>query len=90
MEWMSWTTPTAILFGTIGALLAVMTLLERARPSVPRRGVLPWATTRGDRFFLGLLAAAFGQLAWVGTTDLPPWLGLGPALFAAAAILRWA
>jgi predicted small integral membrane protein len=34
-------------------------------------------TTRGDRFFLGLLATAFTHLAWIGATDGSSWPALG-------------
>ena len=33
------------------------------------------ATTRGDRLFVGLLAAAYVNLAWTGLTDLGQWMG---------------
>jgi predicted small integral membrane protein len=33
---------------------------------VLRKGFLPMATTRGDRLFIGLLLAAYINLAWVG------------------------
>lgn len=90
MEWMAWTPVTAAFFAAIALLLAGMGIWEVRSPSVARRGVLPMTTTRGDRLFVGLLAAAFLHLAWIGLTDLPLWIALGLALALAVAILRWA
>lgn len=87
--WMAWTQPVAIFFACIGALLAGMTLWEMRSPTTARRGLLPLETTRGDRLFIGLLAAAYVNLAWTGLTDLSQWWGaaLGAALVAAT--MRW-
>ena len=82
--WMAWTMPVAVFFICIALMLAGMTLLELRRPTVERKGFLPMRTTRGDRLFIGLLAAAYVNLAWVGLTDLNQWFGaaLGVAVFA--------
>ena len=71
LEWMAWTWQTALFFTAIALMLATMTALQLAWPTVPRRGFLPIATTRGDRLFIGLLGAAYIHLAWLGLTDLP-------------------
>ena len=71
--WMAWTAPVAIFFGCVAVLLAGMTLWEIRSPTVPRKGFLPLVTTRGDRLFIGLLAAAYVNLAWAGLTDLTQW-----------------
>jgi len=65
-EWMAWTTPVAVFFICIALMLAGMTLWEIKSPTTLRRGFLPLATTRGDRLFIGLLAAAYLNLAFVG------------------------
>ena len=77
MRWMAWTSLTAIFFACIGALLAGMTAWEALAPCVPRRGLLPLRTTRGDRLFIGLMAAAFVNLGWIGFTDLSQYWALG-------------
>lgn len=84
--WMAWTTPVAVFFICIVLMLAGMTLYELRSPTVERKGFLPMRTTRGDRLFIGLLTAAYVNLAWVGLTDLNQWIGatLG---FAALAII---
>ena len=46
--------------------LAILTGLELLRPSERGRGFLPISTTRGDRFFISLLSAAFIHLLWLG------------------------
>ena len=67
MNWMAWTTATAIFFTGIAIALIVMTVWELRRPTKSARGFLPMATTRGDRFFISLLSAAFIHLLWLGT-----------------------
>jgi predicted small integral membrane protein len=65
-DWMVWTVPVAVFFGCIVLLLAAMTVWELRSPTRVRKGFLPIATTRGDRLFIGLLAAAYVNLAFVG------------------------
>lgn len=64
--WMVWTLPVAVFFVCIGVMLVGMTVWEIRSPTVLRKGFLPIATTRGDRLFIGLLAAAYVNLAFVG------------------------
>lgn len=90
MEWMAWTTPTALFFTVILLGLAGMTVWELRSPCIPRRGLLPFATTRGDRFFLGLVAAGFVVLGCVGATDASGWVAGGVGLAALGAVGRWA
>ena len=71
MNWMAWTCPTAAFFASVLVAIAVMTLLELRRPTVERSGWLPIRTTRGDRFFIGLLGGAFIHILWLAVTDLP-------------------
>lgn len=76
-EWMAWTTPVAVFFSCIALMLFGMTIWELKSPTVMRRGFLPLATTRGDRLFIGLLSAAYVNLAFVGISGkLVIWLGL--------------
>ncbi len=65
-EWIVWTTPVAVFFSCIVLMLVGMTVWELKSPTVLRRGFLPIATTRGDRLFIGLLTAAYINLAFVG------------------------
>lgn len=67
MNWMAWTAQTAVFFAAIGIALLAMTVWELVRPTELARGFLPMATTRGDRFFISLLSAAFIHLLWLGT-----------------------
>jgi predicted small integral membrane protein len=89
LDWMAWTWPTAIFFATIALMLCGMTAWELAQPTVERRGLLPIATTRGDRLFIGLLGSAFIHLAWLGLTELDLWWALALSLAYMAAVLRW-
>jgi predicted small integral membrane protein len=89
MRWMAWTAPTAVLFSAIiGAILAML-VWELISPTVARRGFLPMPTTRGDRFFLGLLATAFIHMAWLGLTVRSPWWALAISAAAMAVLGRW-
>ena len=66
LTWMYWTSEVAIFFGCVVVMLAGMTVWEIRSPTVERKGFLPIGTTRGDRLFIGLLIAAYINLAWVG------------------------
>ena len=88
-SWMAWTMPVALFFTAIVLMLAGMTLWELRSPSIMRRGFLPIATTRGDRLFISLLAAAYINLAWTGLTDLAQWLGAVASFFVLLIVMRW-
>lgn len=76
-DWMVWTTPVAVFFTCVALMLVGMTVWELRSPTVPRKGFLPIATTRGDRLFIGLLAAGYVNLAFVGLAGkLAGWLSL--------------
>ena len=76
-DWMAWTLPVAVFFTCIVLMLAGMTLWEIKRPTTPRKGFLPLATTRGDRLFIGLLAAAYLNLLFVAVSEkMVGWFGL--------------
>lgn len=58
-------------------MLVGMTLWEIKSPTTSRKGFLPIETTRGDRLFIGLLAAAYTNLAFVGLSGwMAQWLAL--------------
>ena len=76
-EWMAWTLPVAVFFGCIALMLVGMTVWEIRSPTTLRKGWLPIATTRGDRLFIGLLAAAWVNLAFVAVSEkMIVWFGL--------------
>ena len=76
-EWMAWTLPVAVFFCCIVLMLAGMTLWEIKSPTMLRKGWLPIATTRGDRLFIGLLSAAYVNLAFVAVSEkMIEWFGL--------------
>ena len=68
-DWMAWTLPVAVFFSCIAVMLVVMTVWEIKSPTTSRRGWLPMATTRGDRLFIGLMAAAWINLGFVGLSE---------------------
>ncbi len=76
-DWMAWTAPVAVFFTCIVLMLFGMAVWEIKSPTSMRRGFLPIETTRGDRLFIGLLAAAYVNLAFVGISGkLGQWLAL--------------
>ncbi len=76
-EWMAWTLPVAVFFCSIVLMLVGMTLWELRSPTLLRKGFLPIATTRGDRLFMGLLAAAWVNLGFVAVSEkMMAWFGL--------------
>jgi predicted small integral membrane protein len=89
MSWMAWTRHTAIFFVCIFSLLVIMGVWEARSPTVPRRGLLPMITTRGDRLFIGLLSTAFIHMAWLGLTTSTPWPALGLSAVVMLVIGRW-
>lgn len=76
-HWMAWTLPVAVFFVCIGLMLAGMTVWEIKSPTVARKGWLPMTTTRGDRLFIGLIGAAWVNLAFVATSEhMVTWFNL--------------
>jgi predicted small integral membrane protein len=76
-DWMAWTLPVAVFFCSIVLMLVGMTVWELKSPTVERKGFLPIITTRGDRLFIGLLSAAYVNLAFVAVSEkMVAWFGL--------------
>lgn len=89
LEWMAWTPVTAGFFIVIGCMLAGMTVWQIVSPTVERRGFLPIATTRGDRFFIGLLVSAYINIAWMGLTDWSLWFAQPICILWLAVVMRF-
>ena len=104
IAWMAWTLPTAIFFALLASTLAVMTWLAAAYPEAERVGILTIPTTRGDRLFVSLIAAAIIHLLWIAFVGVDPiatlpigeegfevsslWLASGISLVTAVFIFR--
>lgn len=88
-SWMAWTPPVAIFFTCIGLMLVGMTIWQIRSPSIERKGFLPISTTRGDRLFIGLLTAAYVNLAWTGLTDLHQYIGSAIGFVVLLIVMRW-
>ena len=86
-DWMAWTLPVAVFFASVVLMLALMTAWEMKAPTVLRQGFLPIPTTRGDRLFIGLLTAAYINLAWVALTETSQWVAAGLGLLALVVIM---
>jgi predicted small integral membrane protein len=89
LQWMAWTLPTALFFLGIVLLLALYTVWGLRSPSVPRRGLLPMPTTRGDRLFVGLMGSAWINLAWLGLTEASQWFAVALSVLFMLFIARW-
>ncbi|WP_313084738.1 DUF2160 domain-containing protein [Pseudomonas sp.] len=89
MNWMAWTSFTAVFFTCIGLMLVAMSAWELRRPCAPRKGLLPIATTRGDRLFIGLLGSAYWHLLLIGLTDWSIWIATVLSAVWLFAVMRW-
>ncbi len=91
LSWMAWTRPTAIFFITIFCILVCMTLWELKSPGgSPRRGVLRFETTRGDRLFVTLLGSAYIHIIWLAFfASLSLWWAFGLSLVYGLCVFRW-
>ena len=88
--WMAWTPQTAIFFAFIALSLVILTLLAIYRPETPRKGILGFPTTRGDRFFVTLLGSAFIFILWIRLGGGELWYALAICIPFAAAMFRFA
>ncbi len=88
-SWMAWTTEIAVFFICVVLMLIGMTIWQIRSPSVERKGFLPIPTTRGDRLFIGLLSAAYVNLAWAGLTDMTQWVAAAVGFVVVLVMMRW-
>ncbi|MEJ2088393.1 MAG: DUF2160 family membrane protein [Gammaproteobacteria bacterium] len=89
MSWMAWTLPTALFFAAVAVALAIMSVWELRAPTVPRRGFLPFVSTRGDRFFITLLASAYLHAAWLALSDGPVLIVTAACVVLGFVLMRW-
>ena len=90
LGWMAWTWQTAIFFAFIVISLTLLTLLAIYRPETPRRGLLRFATTRGDRFFVSLIGSAYIFIVWMRLGGDVLWYPLAASVLFGAAMFRYA
>jgi predicted small integral membrane protein len=90
LAWMAWTPQTEIFFAFIALSLVVLTLLAIYRPEAPRKGILGFSTTRGDRFFVSLLGSAFILILWIRLGGGELWYALAICIPFAVAMFRFA
>ncbi len=63
--WMYWTWPSGLAIGGLFVAIAFMTIWDVASPTPFRKGFLPIQTTRGDRFFIGVISTIAIFLFWL-------------------------
>lgn len=90
LDWMAWTWETAGFFAALALALVVLTLLAAYRPENPRRGILGFPTTRGDRFFVSLLGTAYIFIIFMRTGGETLWYPFAAAILFAVAMFRLA
>ena len=88
-SWMAWTLEVAVFFICVVLMLIGMTIWQVRSPRIERKGFLPISTTRGDRLFIGLLSAAYVNLAWAGLTDLTQWVAAVLGFVVLLVMMRW-
>jgi predicted small integral membrane protein len=90
LGWMAWTVETALFFAVIALMLVAMMIWEwRVPGGSPRRGVLRIDTTRGDRLFISLLAAAYIHLGWLALFGTPLWGATVASIVLAVLVFRY-
>jgi predicted small integral membrane protein len=89
LEWMAWTSATAVFVAAVFIGLGLLTALAVARPSTPRKGLLPMPTARGDRIYASLLGTGLILIVLLATTSQPLSVGLGLAVIWTVVILGW-
>ena len=90
LDWMAWTWETAGFFAAIALALVTLTLLAAYRPEKPRRGILGFPTTRGDRFFVSLLGTAYIFIIFMCAGGEILWYPGATAILFAVAMFRLA
>jgi predicted small integral membrane protein len=90
LNWMAWTWETGIFFGFIATSLVILTLLAIYRPETPRKGIFGFPTTRGDRFFISLLGAAYIFILYLRFSGAVLWYPLGASLLFGIAMFIFA
>jgi predicted small integral membrane protein len=90
LSWMAWTKPVAAFFIIIVCFLVTLTVWEIKVPGgAPRKGILGFTTTRGDRLFVSLLGSAYIHIFWLGLTSLSLWWALVIAIIYAICVFIW-
>jgi len=70
LSWMYWTVPTGLFFGGLFITLGVLSIYGVKNPDPGRKGFLPLVTTRGDRFFIGIISALAIHFLWIALFGL--------------------
>ena len=64
-EWMYWTWQSGLAVGGVFLCIAVLGVWDAKNPSIARKGFYPIKTTRGDRFFIGIITSILLFLLWL-------------------------
>jgi predicted small integral membrane protein len=89
LEWMAWTTGTAVFVACVLAALVALAVLAALHPPVPRKGFLPMPTALGDRIYVGLLGTGLILVALIALSTAPILAGLALAAVWMAAVVTW-
>lgn len=90
LKWMQWTVPTAIFFILLALGIGGMTVWDVYSPSFKRKGILPIALTRGERFFLSFIVFfAVMLLSLAFFPQLSLWYAVPVALVLIVLLVRY-
>jgi predicted small integral membrane protein len=89
LEWMAWTTGTAVFVAAVVLGLSALAALAVVRPSTPRKGFLPMPTARGDRIYVALLGTGLILIVLLAATSAAVTTGLAIAAVWAVVVIRW-
>ena len=66
IAWMYWTLSSVLFFVALFGSIALMGVWDAISPTQVRKGFLPIRTTRGDRYFIGVISVLTIFLVWLG------------------------
>lgn len=90
LVWMEWTTPTAVFFILLGLAITGMTIWDSKSPSFKRKGILPIALTRGERFFLSFIVFFGVIILWLAfLPQVSVWYAIPVSLVLIALLVRY-
>jgi predicted small integral membrane protein len=90
LAWMQWTAPTAAFLILLALGITGMTIWDMKSPSFKRKGFLPVAFTRGERFFLSIITFFAVMLLWLAfLPDISLWYAVPVAVVLIILLVRY-
>ncbi|WP_455364708.1 DUF2160 family membrane protein [[Eubacterium] cellulosolvens] len=90
LEWMFWTTSTLIFLGAVILFFSALIIIDlKNRSVIPKKGFLPFATTRGDRIFLGMAVLMAIGILWLKFVPIPMRYSIIAGIIAVIIFVIW-